>query len=88
MVPTFLATTKAAPTTCGAFEDRKLDLLLYEKCLMQIPGPWADKLKELTMTYEYSEMPGVDHDSIIEEELPSIYAVSPSTLNRRSIDAN
>jgi predicted esterase len=35
---------------------------------------WVDKLKELNMTYEYNEMPGVSHGPIIEEALPSVYA--------------
>jgi predicted esterase len=35
---------------------------------------WIDKLKELNMTYEYSEMPGVSHGPVIEQALPSVYA--------------
>ena len=35
---------------------------------------WADKLKELNMTYEYDEMPGLTHGPIIEGALPSVYA--------------
>jgi predicted esterase len=35
---------------------------------------WVDKLKELNMTYEYSEMPGLSHGPIIEGGLPSVYA--------------
>jgi predicted esterase len=35
---------------------------------------WVDKLKELNMTYEYNEMPGVSHGPIIEQALPSVYA--------------
>jgi predicted peptidase len=35
---------------------------------------WVDKLKELNMTYEYNEMPGVSHGPIIEQGLPSAYA--------------
>jgi predicted peptidase len=35
---------------------------------------WIDKLKELNMTYEYNEMPGVSHGPVIEQALPSIYA--------------
>jgi predicted peptidase len=35
---------------------------------------WVDKLKELNMTYEYSEMPGVSHGPVIEQALPSVYA--------------
>lgn len=36
--------------------------------------PWIDKLKELKMTYEYNEMPGVSHGPVIEQALPSVYA--------------
>jgi predicted esterase len=35
---------------------------------------WVDKLKELKMTYEYNEMPGVTHGPVIEQALPSVYA--------------
>jgi predicted esterase len=35
---------------------------------------WADKLKELNMTYEYDEMPGLTHGPIIEGALPNVYA--------------
>ena len=34
---------------------------------------WVDKLKELNMTYEYNEMPGVSHGPVITASLPSIY---------------
>jgi predicted peptidase len=35
---------------------------------------WVDKLKELNMTYEYNEMPGVSHGPVITAALPSVYA--------------
>jgi predicted esterase len=35
---------------------------------------WIEKAKELGMTYEYNEMPGVTHGPVIEEALPSVYA--------------
>ena len=35
---------------------------------------WIEKAKELGMTYEYNEMPGVTHGPVIEDALPSIYA--------------
>ena len=35
---------------------------------------WIEKAKELGMTYEYNEMPGITHGPVIEEALPSIYA--------------
>lgn len=34
---------------------------------------WVDKLKELNMTYQYNEMPGVSHGPVITASLPSIY---------------
>ena len=34
---------------------------------------WVDKAKELNMTYEYNEMPGVSHGPVITACLPSIY---------------
>ena len=34
---------------------------------------WVDKLKELNMTHEYNEMPGVSHGPVITDALPSIY---------------
>jgi predicted peptidase len=34
---------------------------------------WVDKLKELNMTYEYNEMTGGDHGSVIFAGLPSVY---------------
>ena len=35
---------------------------------------WIEKAKELGMTYEYNEMPGVTHGPVIEDALPSVYA--------------
>jgi predicted esterase len=35
---------------------------------------WADKLKELNMTYEYHEIPGGDHGSVISTGMPDIFA--------------
>jgi predicted esterase len=35
---------------------------------------WADKLKELNMTYEYHEIPGGTHGSVIASGMPDIYA--------------
>jgi predicted peptidase len=35
---------------------------------------WIAKLKELNMTFEYNEMPGLSHGPIIEGGLPSAYA--------------
>jgi len=35
---------------------------------------WVDKLKELNMTYEYLEIPGGDHGSVILDGNPAIYA--------------
>jgi dipeptidyl aminopeptidase/acylaminoacyl peptidase len=34
---------------------------------------WVDKLRELNMTYEYNEMPGVSHGPVIEQALPGEY---------------
>ena len=34
---------------------------------------WADKLKELKMTYEYKELPGVDHGSVINAGIPEVF---------------
>jgi len=34
---------------------------------------WADKLKELNMTYEYHEIPGGDHGSVIATGMPDIF---------------
>ncbi|MDR0311171.1 MAG: hypothetical protein LBJ21_06260, partial [Acidobacteriota bacterium] len=41
---------------------------------VDISRQWIAKAKELGMTYEYNEMPGVTHGPIIEQALPSIYA--------------
>src|SRR5262245_11517812 len=35
---------------------------------------WADKLKELNMKYEYHEIPGGDHGSVIATGMPDIFA--------------
>src|SRR5215470_7619321 len=35
---------------------------------------WAGKLKELNMTYEYHEIPGGDHGSVIATGMPDIFA--------------
>jgi pimeloyl-ACP methyl ester carboxylesterase len=35
---------------------------------------WVEKAKELNMTYEYNEMPGVSHGPVITACLPSVYA--------------
>ena len=40
---------------------------------VSISQQWVEKAKELGMTYEYNEMPGVTHGPIIEEALPSVY---------------
>jgi predicted esterase len=34
---------------------------------------WVDKLKELNMTYEYKEIPGGDHGSVISTGMPDIF---------------
>lgn len=35
---------------------------------------WVDKAKELNMTYEYDEMPGVSHGPVITQSLPGVYS--------------
>lgn len=35
--------------------------------------PWADKMKELKMTYEYDEVAGGDHIDVAYKELPKIF---------------
>jgi pimeloyl-ACP methyl ester carboxylesterase len=35
---------------------------------------WAEKAKELNMTYEFNEMPGISHGPVITASLPSVYA--------------
>jgi predicted peptidase len=35
---------------------------------------WADKMKELNMTYKYIEMHGGDHGSVIDGSMPEIFA--------------
>jgi predicted peptidase len=35
---------------------------------------WVDKLKELGMTYEYHEIPGGDHGSVVTAGMPAIFA--------------
>jgi poly(3-hydroxybutyrate) depolymerase len=35
---------------------------------------WVEKAKELNMTYEYNEMPGISHGPVITASLPSVYA--------------
>ncbi len=34
---------------------------------------WVDKVKELNMTYEYKEIPGGDHGSVIATGMPDIF---------------
>ena len=34
---------------------------------------WIDKLKELKMTYEYKELPGISHGPVITASLPYVY---------------
>ena len=34
---------------------------------------WVDKLKELNMTYEYKELPGVDHGGVITAGMPEVF---------------
>jgi poly(3-hydroxybutyrate) depolymerase len=34
---------------------------------------WVEKAKELNMTYEYNEMPGISHGPVINASLPSVY---------------
>jgi predicted esterase len=41
---------------------------------VDISKQWVAKAKELGMTYEYNEMPGVTHGPIINDALPSVYA--------------
>jgi predicted peptidase len=38
-----------------------------------VTKPWVDKLKELKITHEYKEIPGVEHGGIINACLPSVY---------------
>jgi len=40
---------------------------------VDVSRQWVDKAKELNMTYEYNEMPGVSHGPVITESLPGIY---------------
>jgi predicted esterase len=34
---------------------------------------WAEKMKELKMTYEYKELPGVDHGAVITDGMPEVF---------------
>ena len=34
---------------------------------------WADKMKELKMTYEYKELPGIDHGGVITDGMPEVF---------------
>jgi predicted esterase len=34
---------------------------------------WAEKMKELKMTYEYIEVPGGDHINVASQNLPKIF---------------
>jgi len=61
---------KAIPKTPIIFVHGDADELVP----VSISQQWVEKAKELGMTYEYNEMPGVTHGPIIEEALPSIYA--------------
>jgi len=38
-----------------------------------VTKPWVDKLKELSIFYEYKEIPGVEHGGIINACLPTVY---------------
>jgi len=38
-----------------------------------VTQPWVDKLKELSISYEYKEIPGVEHGGIITACLPAFY---------------
>jgi predicted esterase len=38
-----------------------------------VTQPWVDKLKELNISYEYKEIPGVEHGGIINACLPAFY---------------
>jgi predicted peptidase len=40
---------------------------------VDVSRQWVEKAKELGMTYEYNEMPGVTHGPVITESQPSIY---------------
>lgn len=40
---------------------------------VDVSRQWVAKAKELNMTYEYEEMPGVSHGPVITGSLPSIY---------------
>lgn len=35
---------------------------------------WIDTMKELRLNYEYKEIPGADHGTVIEEGMPDIFA--------------
>jgi len=61
---------KAIPKTPIIFVHGDADELVP----VSISQQWVEKAKELGMTYEYNEMPGVTHGPIIEDALPSIYA--------------
>jgi predicted peptidase len=40
---------------------------------VDISRRWAEKAKELNMTYEYNEMEGISHGPVITAALPSVY---------------
>jgi dipeptidyl aminopeptidase/acylaminoacyl peptidase len=35
---------------------------------------WAETMKEMKMEYQYKEVPGADHGSVIEQSMPDIFA--------------
>jgi hypothetical protein len=35
---------------------------------------WIDTMKELKLDYEYKEIPGADHGTVIEQGMPDIFA--------------
>ncbi len=61
---------KAIPTIPVIFVHGEAD----EMVPVTVSRQWVEKLKELNMTYEYNEMPGISHGPVIEQGLPSVYA--------------
>ena len=65
------------PSTLAAIKDMPV-ILVHGDADPSVPVAstrrWVDKLRELNMTYEYHEIPGGDHGSVVATTMPDIFS--------------
>jgi predicted esterase len=67
-----------SPNVLTSIKDKNVPVLIMRGdqdtlIAATVTKPWVDKLKELGITHEYKEIPGVEHGGIITACLPAVY---------------